>query len=350
MATGRQRRALLRPLRVELHGAGQLGAITSLLALLTAAGVAGTRREAARLGVRRRVRRRRALRRRVDPPGPRLGGAPGAAADLHVQRADGVLQLHPVLPALLPADRLLLAAPRRPAHALLAAMLLLVLYLLHPLAWLFGVLSLTHHRDRRAREAVTPTVTRRPGTTARRLMDVWLAAAPGVVLLFVLIGQRTGRAPPSGSHCPRCCGTSSLADRSGRSARSTPRSAPRSSACLRSAPSSRGGRRASDDASNALAWVTGAYLLLLVVLPSQWKSLGLITERVGHVRVPHVGAGAGRALLPAARATRADHRRPGARAAVRGAVDGRRADRWNPTSRNTCPWRRTSSRRGASSS
>ena len=37
----------------------------------------------------------------------------------------------------------------------------------------------------------------------------------------------------------------------------------------------------SGDARNALAWVTGTYLLLLMVLPSQWKSLGLITERVG---------------------------------------------------------------------
>jgi hypothetical protein len=35
------------------------------------------------------------------------------------------------------------------------------------------------------------------------------------------------------------------------------------------------------DATHALAWATGAYLLLLLVLPSQWKSLGLITERVG---------------------------------------------------------------------
>ena len=36
-----------------------------------------------------------------------------------------------------------------------------------------------------------------------------------------------------------------------------------------------------DDARNALAWATGTYLALLVVLPSQWKSLGMITERVG---------------------------------------------------------------------
>jgi hypothetical protein len=165
----------------------------------------------------------------------------------------------------------------RPMRSLV--MLLLVLYLLHPLAWLFGVLSLSliviaAARNRQAHGHTSPA------TTAKRLIKVWLAAAPGVVLLFVLVGHEPVAAAqwqpfpallrhivfggPLWTYGP--LDTALGAALFGLFAFGT-------------VLAWRTARR--DDASGALAWVTGAYLLLLVVLPSQWKSLGLITERVG---------------------------------------------------------------------
>jgi hypothetical protein len=159
------------------------------------------------------------------------------------------------------------------------AALLLALYALHPLAWLFGGLTLTiiilsNARDRHVHGHTSER------TTTRRLLDVWLAATPGLVLLFVLIGHEPVEAAewqpfpallrhlffggPIWTFSPVDTGLgaalfglfafgTALAWQSARA----------------------------DDASNALAWATGAYLILVVILPSQWKSLGLITERVG---------------------------------------------------------------------
>ena len=159
------------------------------------------------------------------------------------------------------------------------AVLLLAMYLLHPLAWLFGVLSLTIMVLANARNAHVHGHTS-ARTTARRLLDVWVAAVPGVVLLLVLIGNEPVEAAvwqplpallrhvyfggPVWTFSP--VDTALGAMLFGAFTFGT----------ILAWQSSR-----ADDASNALAWATGAYLLLLLVLPSQWKSLGLITERVG---------------------------------------------------------------------
>jgi hypothetical protein len=158
-------------------------------------------------------------------------------------------------------------------------LMLLAVYVLHPLAWLFAVLSLTTIVITSARDVHAHGHTS-PRTTTRRLLHVWLAAAPGAVLLLVLVGNEPVEAAewqafpdllkhlyfggPLWTFGP--VDTVAGAALFGLFALVTV-------AAWRSA--------ATDDARNALAWATGAYLALLVLLPSQWKSLGLITERVG---------------------------------------------------------------------
>jgi hypothetical protein len=180
------------------------------------------------------------------------------------------------------------------------AALLLALYILHPLAWLFGVLSLTIIVLANARDAHAHGHTS-PRTTARRLLDVWLAAAPGFVLLLVLIGNEPVEkaewqpllalirhvffAGPVWTFSPVDTGLGAALF--GLFAFGTVL------AWQSTTPA---------DASNALAWATGAYVLLMVVLPSQWKSLGLITERVGTFAfLTWVLALAGHAYAPRAR-------------------------------------------------
>jgi hypothetical protein len=157
--------------------------------------------------------------------------------------------------------------------------LLLVLYVLHPLAWLFGVLSLTTIVITSARNLHVHGHTS-PQTTTRRLLHVWLAAAPGAILLLVLVGNEPVEAAEWQSfpallrhlYFGGPLWTFSAIDTSFGAALFG-LFAFTSIAAWRSA--------SRDDARNALAWATGAYLGLLLVLPSQWKSLGLITERVG---------------------------------------------------------------------
>jgi len=159
------------------------------------------------------------------------------------------------------------------------AALLLTMYLLHPLAWLFGVLSLTIIVVANARDTHVHGHTS-AGTTARRLLSVWLAATPGVVLLLVLIGNEPVEAavwqplPALLRHVyfggpVWTFGPTDTALGAALFGLFT-------FATILAWQSSR-----ADDASNVLAWATGVYVLLLLVLPSQWKSLGLITERVG---------------------------------------------------------------------
>ena len=164
-------------------------------------------------------------------------------------------------------------------HTRSLALLLLALYLLHPLAWLFGILSLSIMVIAAARSPHAHGHTS-AATTTRRLMQVWLAALPGLVLLLVLIGHEPVEAAewqplpallrhivfggPLWTFGPVDTGLGAALF--GLFAFGT-------LLAWRTAKA--------DDASAALAWVTAAYLLLLVVLPSQWKSLGLITERVG---------------------------------------------------------------------
>jgi hypothetical protein len=159
------------------------------------------------------------------------------------------------------------------------ALLLLALYVLHPLAWLFGVFALTMVVVATARDVHAHGHTS-PWTTARRVLQVWLAATPGAILLLVLVGAEpsvTAEWQPFSSLVRHlylggplwtfgATDTIFGAALFGLFAFVT-------IAAWRSS--------SADDARNALAWTTGAYLALLVVLPSQWKSLGLITERVG---------------------------------------------------------------------
>jgi len=157
--------------------------------------------------------------------------------------------------------------------------LLLALYVLHPLAWLFGVLSLTVIVIANARDVHAHGHTS-ARTTARRLLNVWLAAAPGVVLLLVLIGNEpveTAEWQPLPALIRHVVfggpvWTFSPLD-TGLGAALFGLFAFGTALAWRSA--------SSGEAANALAWATGAYVLLMVLLPSQWKSLGLITERVG---------------------------------------------------------------------
>jgi hypothetical protein len=158
-------------------------------------------------------------------------------------------------------------------------LLMLAMYVLHPLAWLFGVLTLTIIVVANARQAHAHGHTS-PQTTARRLLHVWLAAAPGAILLLVLVGNEPSVAAewqpfpalvrhlylggPLWTFGP--VDTWFGAALFGLFALVT-------IAAWRSA--------SADDARTSLAWATGAYVALLIVLPSQWKSLGLITERVG---------------------------------------------------------------------
>lgn len=159
------------------------------------------------------------------------------------------------------------------------ALILLALYVLHPLAWLFGVLSLTlmvlaGARRRHAHGHTSAT------TTGRRLAQVWLAAAPGAVLLLVLVGNEPSDllewqpVPDLLRHLylggPLWTFSSTDAAFGG------------AIFGLFVGVSIAAWRRATPgNAATALAWTTAAYGLLLLVLPSQWKSLGLITERIG---------------------------------------------------------------------
>lgn len=159
------------------------------------------------------------------------------------------------------------------------AVLLLALYILHPLAWLFGIVTLTIIIVANARNVHAHGHTS-ARTTTRRLADVWLAAMPGFVLLFVLIGHEPVEAaewqpfPALLRHLffGGPIWTFSPVD-TGLGAALFGLFAFGTALAWQSATS--------DEASNALAWATGADLILLVILPSQWKSLGLITERVG---------------------------------------------------------------------
>jgi hypothetical protein len=164
-------------------------------------------------------------------------------------------------------------------HRRTLALVLLALYVLHPLGWLFGVLSLTMIVIASARDVHAHGHTS-PRTTAKRLLGIWLAAAPGALLLLVLVGNEPVEAAewqsfpallrhvyfggPLWTFSP--VDTAFGAALFGLFALVTV-------AAWRSS--------STDAAPNALAWTAGAYLALLVVLPSQWKSLGLITERVG---------------------------------------------------------------------
>lgn len=158
-------------------------------------------------------------------------------------------------------------------------LLLLAIYVLHPLTWLFGVLSLTTIVITGARNVHAHGHTS-PRTTAKRLLQVWLAAAPGAVLLFVLVGHEPVEAaewqplPALLRHLyfGGPLWTFSPVDTVGGAALF---------ALFAIVTIGAWRSRSAEDARNALAWATGAYLALLVVLPSQWKSLGLITERVG---------------------------------------------------------------------
>jgi hypothetical protein len=166
---------------------------------------------------------------------------------------------------------------REAQHTLPLAALLLLIYVLHPLPWLFGVLSLTiivlaGTIGRRAPDGA------RPGL--RGLLRVWGAAAPGAVLLLVLVSNEPVEttewqpfsallrhlyfAGPLWTFSP--VDTAFGAALFGLFAGVT---------AVAWWSRSRGGR------VPALAWLTLVYFALLVMLPSQWKSLGLITERVG---------------------------------------------------------------------
>jgi hypothetical protein len=164
-------------------------------------------------------------------------------------------------------------------HVAGLAAVLVVMYLLHPLAWLFGVLSLTlivlaGTRDRYVHGRTSGR------TTMRRLVRVWVAGAPGAVLLVGLIG-----ADPSDLaewqplpdllrhiYLGGPLWTYSPADTAFGAA----------VFALFLAMSLAAWRTPStQNAATALAWTAAAYAVLLVLLPSQWKSLGLITERVG---------------------------------------------------------------------
>jgi hypothetical protein len=158
-------------------------------------------------------------------------------------------------------------------------LMLLALYVLHPLAWLFGVLSLTTIIVTSARDLHAHGHTS-PATTTKRLLQVWLAAAPGAILLLVLVGNEPVDAaewqplPALLRHLyfGGPLWTFSPLDTVGGAALFG-LFAVVTIAAWRSTSAA--------DARRALAWATGAYLALLLVLPSQWKSLGMITERVG---------------------------------------------------------------------
>jgi hypothetical protein len=164
-------------------------------------------------------------------------------------------------------------------HTAALAALLLALYVLHPLAWLFGVLSLTLIVLGGARNPHAHGHTS-ASTTTRRLAHVWLAAAPGAILLLVLVG-----AEPSDlaewQPLPALLRHIYLG---GPLWTFSPIDATFGAAvfALFVAASFAAWRTASStSATTVLAWTTAAYVVLLVLLPSQWKSLGLITERVG---------------------------------------------------------------------
>jgi hypothetical protein len=164
-------------------------------------------------------------------------------------------------------------------HRRALAVVLLALYVLHPLGWLFGVLSLTTIVIASARDGHAHGHTS-PRTTARRLLDIWLAAAPGAILLLVLVGNEPIEAAEWQSfpallrhlYFGGPLWTFSPVDTAFGAALFA----------LFVLVTIAAWRSSSTDAArNALAWATGAYLALLIILPSQWKSLGLITERVG---------------------------------------------------------------------
>jgi hypothetical protein len=164
-------------------------------------------------------------------------------------------------------------------HLKSLAALLLVLYILHPLAWLFGVLSLTTIVITGARDEHVHGHTS-PRTTTRRLLQVWSAAAPGAILLLVLVGNE----PVEKAEWQPLLALLRHLYFGGPLWTFSPLDTAFGAALfgLFAFVTVLAWRFASrDDAGNALAWATGAYLALLLVLPSQWKSLGLITERVG---------------------------------------------------------------------
>jgi hypothetical protein len=164
-------------------------------------------------------------------------------------------------------------------HAGGLAVVLLALYALHPLAWVFGLLSLTLLVLAAARNVHVHGHTSAT-TTTRRLLHVWLAGAPGAILLLVLVGHEPTDLvqwqplPDLVRHIylGGPLWTFSPADTAfGGAVFALFMTV--SVAAWRSAHA--------DDAATALAWTTAVYIALLVLLPSQWKSLGLITERVG---------------------------------------------------------------------
>jgi hypothetical protein len=165
----------------------------------------------------------------------------------------------------------------RPKGAL--ALLLLTLYILHPLAWLFGVLTLTILVVANARDSHAHGHTS-AATTARRALDVWIAATPGVVLLLVLIGNE----PVDGAVWQPLPALLRHVFYGGPLWTFSPVDTALGAALFGLFAFGTGlawKTARSGEASHALAWATGAYVLLLLILPSQWKSLGLITERIG---------------------------------------------------------------------
>jgi hypothetical protein len=159
------------------------------------------------------------------------------------------------------------------------ALLLLLMYVLHPVAWAFGVLSLTVVTVASARDFHRHGHTS-PSTTARRLRRVWVAALPGAVLLFVLIGNEPTTAAawqPLSSllrhvYLGGPLWTFGPADDLFGAALFV----------LLVAVTIAAWRGAGQgNAVAALAWAAAAYFALLLVLPSQWKALSLITERIG---------------------------------------------------------------------
>jgi len=164
-------------------------------------------------------------------------------------------------------------------HAGGLAVLLLALYVLHPLAWLFGLLSLTLLVLAGARNVHVHGHTS-AATTAARVLRVWLAGAPGAILLLVLVGHEPTEfavwqpLPDLVRHIyfGGPLWTFSPVDTAFGGA---------VFALFMTITVFAWRSAHADSATTALAWTTAAYIALLVLLPSQWKSLGLITERVG---------------------------------------------------------------------
>jgi hypothetical protein len=177
-------------------------------------------------------------------------------------------------------------------HPAALTALFLALYVLHPVAWLFGVLSLStiEVAEAGAAHASGQWSWR---VAATRMLRVWLTATPGLIVLLVLVSNEPSDAAewqpflallrhvyfggPLWTFSP--ADTAFGAALFGLFAFATVAAHGR----IRTALHARSWRSAAQhhQMPNALAWVTIAYLVLLLVLPSQWKSLGLITERVG---------------------------------------------------------------------